>query len=115
MPVEVIFGKHANEATMTYGTHVQKLKEMMQHAQDIVCIHHQNAGRNQKLIYDDNIKSNCYEIDDIVWLENFKGQSEVPPKPCMSHEGPHMVCKKVGTLDYELHLSNKKWKAVQQN
>ena len=52
MPAEVIFGCHSHDPNETYGEHVHKLKETMQHAHGVARTHCtiQPRGRNKLMI-----------------------------------------------------------------
>ena len=45
MPAEVMCGQHTQGASGTYGEHVQKLKERLQHAHDVARSHLHDSGQ----------------------------------------------------------------------
>ena len=51
----------------------------------------------------------------ILWLEIDVGQLNIAPKLRVPYEGPYMIQKQLGALEYELHLDHRKTKAVHHN
>ena len=114
-PLAVMFGTHHHESHPTYGEYVAKLKDRMQHAHDIAREHLGTAMRHYKELYDQKISENEYGVGDLVWMETDISQLDITPKLRVPYEGPYMVWRKIGPLDYELYISNKEKKIVHHN
>ena len=50
------------------------------------------------------LKANQYEVGDLVWMETNIGQLDITPKLRVPYEGPYMIRKWLGPLDYEVHM-----------
>ena len=114
-PLVVMFGTHHHESYPTYGEYVAKLKEKMQHAHDVAREHLGVAMRRSKDLYDEKISVNEYDIDDLVWMETDISQLDIAPKLRVPYEGPFVVWRMVGPLDYELYISKNQKKLVHHN
>ena len=84
----------------------------MQHAHDVARTHLHDSSKRQKQIYDAKVKANQYEVGDLVWMETDIGQLNIAPKLKVPYEGPYMIWKQLGALDYELHMDHGKTKVV---
>ena len=104
MPVEVMCGWHTQEASETYGDYVYKLKERLQHAHNVARNHLHDSAKRQKQIYSARVKANQYEVRDLVWMGTDIGQLDVTPKLRVPYEGPYMIWKWLGLLNYEVHM-----------
>ena len=71
-----------------------------------------DSAKRQKQIYDAKVKANQYDVRDLVWLETDVGQLNIAPKLRVPYEGPYMIWKQLGALDYELHMDHRKTKVV---
>ena len=110
-----MFGTHHHESCPSYGEYVSKLKEKMQHAHDVTREHLGVAMRHYKDLYDERISVNEYDVGDLVWMETDISQLDIAPKLRVPYEGPFMVWRKVGPLDYELYISKNQRKIVHHN
>lgn len=115
IPMEVVYGGQKHEASKTYGAYVERLKKLMQHAHDIARENLGVAAKRQKDLYDAKAKMTPYTIGDLVWMETDVGQLDITPKLRVPYEGPFMVWRRVGPLDYELYLDRRKKKVVHYN
>ena len=114
-PVDIMLGTHTHESHASYGDYVWKLKERLQHAHDVARNHLQTAQKRQKLLYDTKVHQQEYTIGDLVWLESSAGQLDITPKLRVPYEGPFMVFKQIGGLDYQLYLGQGKKRVVHHN
>ena len=114
-PLAVMFGAHHHESYPIYGEYVAKLKDRMQHAHDIAREHLGTAMKRSKELYDQKISENEYSVGDLVWMETDISQLDITPKLRVPYEGPYMIWRKIGPLDYELYISKKEKKIVHHN
>ena len=114
-PVIIMFGTHHHESYPTCGEYVAQLKAKMQHAHDVAREHLGEAVKRYKELYDTKVNAQQYEVGDLVWLETDISQLDVAPKLRVPYEGPYMVWRITGPLDYELYISKKKKKVVHHN
>ena len=115
MPAEVMCGQHPHGSNETYGEYVHRLKERLQHANNVARTHLHDSAKRQKQIYDAMAKVNQYEVGDLVWLETDIGQLDIAPKLRVPYDGPYMVQKQLGALDYEVHMFRGNPKVVHHN
>ena len=54
-------------------------------------------------------------MGNLVWMQTDISQLDVTPKLRVPYEGPYMIWRKVGPLDYELYISRDKKKIVHHN
>ena len=87
----------------------------MQHAHDVAREHLGAAMRRHKELYDQRISTNEYSVGDLVWMETDISQLATAPKLRVPYEGPFMIWRKTGPLDYELCISKDKKKIVHHN
>ena len=111
-PLAVMFGTHHHESYSSVGAYVAKLKERMQHAHDVAWEHLGAAMRRHKELYDQRISTNEYALGDLVWMETDISHLATAPKLRVPYEGPFMIWRKTGPLDYELWISKDKKKIV---
>ena len=114
-PLAVMFGTHHHESYSSVGAYVAKLKERVQHAHDVAREHLGAAMRRHKELYDQRISTNEYAVGDLVWMETDISQLATAPKLRVPYEGPFMIWRKAGPLDYELCISKDKKKIVHHN
>ena len=114
-PIAVMFGTHHHESYPSYGEYVADMKSKMQKAHDVARAYLGKAARRYKEMYDTKVNQNEYSIGDLVWLETDISQLDITPKLRVPYEGPYMIWRKVGPLDYELYMSRDKKKIVHHN
>ena len=114
-PLAVMFVTHHHESYSSVGEYVAKLKERMQHAHDVAREHLGAAMRRHKELYDQRISTDEYAVGDLVWMETDISQLATAPKLKVPYEGPFMIWRKTGTLDYELCISEDKKKIIHHN
>ena len=61
------------------------------------------------------MKANQYEVGDLVWMETDIGQLDRAPKLRVPYEGPYMIQKWLGSLNYEVHMFQGNPKIVHHN
>ena len=115
MLAEVMWGQHTHGANETYEEYVHKLKERLQHAHDVARNHLHDLAKRQKQIYNARMKANQYEVGYLVWMETDIGQLDKTPKLRVPYEGPYMIWKQLGLLDYEVHIFCGNSKIVHHN
>ena len=115
MLAEVMCGQHTQGANETYGEYVHKLKERLQHADDVARNHLHDSAKRQKQIYNARVKANQYEVGDLVWMETDIGQLDITPKLRVPYEGPYMIWKQLGPLNYEVHMFHGNPRVVHHN
>ena len=97
-------GQHPHGSNETYREYVHRLKERLQHAHDVARIHLHDSAKRQKQIYNVKVKANQYEVRDLMWMETDIGRLDIAPKLKVPYKGPYMVWKRLGALDYEVHM-----------
>ena len=74
-----------------------------------------NSAKRQKALYDARIHVNQNDVRDLVWPEIDISQLDITPKLLDPFEGPDMIYKRLGTLDYKLYMDRRKRKVVHYN
>jgi hypothetical protein len=119
LPAEVMFGSgttHVGEEITSYGQYVDQLRDTMQKAHEVTRKNLNRAAVRQKETYDARLSFHKYTPGCLVWYQTDIGQLSITPKLRKPYEGPYLVIRNLGDLDYMIQMdASGKRKVVHHN
>jgi transposase InsO family protein len=106
LPGEVVFGSK-DQPLSTHGEYVDSLRTRMQKAHELARKHQESSTKRQKDAFDGKTLLNKYRPGDLVWYLAEIRKEGISPKLQCPYQGPYVVVKKLGDLDYTIQLNAK--------
>ena len=113
LPAEILFHPDAQgEAVTSYGEYTDRVRQRLQRAHEVARTHLRVAAARQKQQYDVRVSHEPYDAGALAWLESDLGQQDLAPKMRRPYEGPYLVLRRLGDLNYMVQLDRKGAKRV---